>query len=71
MGPVLFRGIWRSTESNVRLFAVDCIIYRKIKDGSDIDRLQTDRNRLGEWAIGNEMDLNPSKSKAVSFTKAM
>ena len=38
--------------------------------GSDIDKLQTDRNRLGEWAVENEMKINPGKSKAVSFTKA-
>jgi len=39
-------------------------------DNSDINRLQTDLNRLGEWAVENEMRINPGKSKAVSFTKA-
>jgi len=39
-------------------------------DSSDIDKLQTDRNRLGEWAVENEIKINPDKSKAVSFTKA-
>ena len=46
--------IWRNIESNIRLFADDCIIYRKITDSSDIDRLQTDLNRLGEWEAENE-----------------
>jgi len=55
--------------SNVRLFADDYVIYRKITDSSDIDKLQTDLNRLGEWAVENEMSINPDKSKAVSFTK--
>jgi len=32
--------------------------------------LQKDLNRLGEWAVENEMKINPGKSKAVSFTKA-
>ena len=36
----------------------------------DIDKLQTDLNRLGEWEVENEMKINPDKSKAVSFTKA-
>jgi hypothetical protein len=62
--------IWRNTECNIRLFADDCIIYRKINDRSDIDKLQKDLNKLGEWALENEMKINPGKSKAVSFTKA-
>ena len=39
-------------------------------DSSDIDYLQMDLNRLEEWALENEMKINPGKSKAVSFTKA-
>ena len=38
-------------------------------DRSDIDKLQTDINRLGEWAVENEIKINPGKIKAVSFTK--
>ena len=55
--------------SNIRLFADDCIIFRKTKNSSNIDRLQTDLNRLGERAKGNEVKINPGKRKAVSFTK--
>jgi len=39
-------------------------------DSNDIDNLQTDLNRLGEWAVENEIKINPDKSKAVSLTKA-
>ena len=39
-------------------------------ESSDIDKLQTDLNRLGEWAVENEMKKNPGKIKTVSFTKA-
>jgi hypothetical protein len=74
LGPLLFltyvNDIWRNVESNIRLFADDCIIYRKINDSSDIDKLQNDLNKLGEWALENELKISPSKSKAVSFTKA-
>ena len=73
LGPLLFlayvNDIWRNAESNIQLFTDNCIIHRKITD-SDIDKLQTDLNRLGEWAVENEMKKNPDKSKAVSFTKA-
>ena len=74
MGPLLvlayINDIWRNTESNIRLFADDRIIYRKITNSRDIEKLQKDLNSLGEWAVENEMKINPDKSKAVSFTTA-
>jgi len=73
LGPLLFlayvNDIWRNTEFNIELFADDCLVYRKIMDSSDFDKLQTDLNKLGEWAVKNEMKINPGKSKTVSFTK--
>jgi hypothetical protein len=74
LGPLLFlayvNDIWKNFESNIRLFADDCIIYRRILDSSDIKKLQTDLNRLGEWAVENKMRINLGKSKAVSFNRA-
>jgi hypothetical protein len=32
--------------------------------------LQKDLDRLGEWAVINALRINPSKSKAVRFTRA-
>jgi len=64
LGPMLFLAhvnIWRNTESNIRLFAA--IIYRKITDRSDIDKLQKDRTTLDEWAVENEIKINPGKIK--------
>ena len=52
------------------MFADGCIMYRKIKDSSNIDNLQTDQNRLNDWEVDNEMKINPGKSKAVNLTKA-
>jgi hypothetical protein len=37
---------------------------------SDTGKLQTDLDRLVEWAEENAMKINPGKSKAVSFTRA-
>jgi len=62
--------IWRKTESNIWVFTNDCIIYRKIMDSNDIDKLQTDLNGLGESVEENAMKINPGISKAVNFTKA-
>jgi len=39
-------------------------------DSSDIAKLQTDLNRLREWAVENEMQINPDKRNVVSFTNA-
>ena len=38
-------------------------------DSSDIDKLQMDLHRSGEWTVENEMKINPGKSKAASFKK--
>jgi len=37
---------------------------------NDIETLQIDLDRLGQWAVENTMKINPGKSKAVSFTRA-
>jgi hypothetical protein len=50
--------IWRNIQSNIRLYTDDCILYRKILDVKDIEKLQTDLDRLGEWTVGNEMKIN-------------
>jgi len=50
LGPLLFlayvNDISRNNGSKIRLFAKNCTIYSKIMDGSAIDNLQSDLNRL-------------------------
>jgi hypothetical protein len=74
LGPLLFlayvNDLWRNMESTIRLLADDCVIYRKIINNADTEKLQKDLDRLGEWAVENEIKINPSKSKAVHFTRA-
>ena len=57
-------------KSTIRLFADDCVIYRKIINNADMEKLQKILDRLGEWAVENAMKINPSKSKAIRFTRA-
>jgi hypothetical protein len=45
-------------------------IYFVIKLHFSAEKLQTDLDRLGDWAQENEMNINPNKSKALSFTRA-
>jgi len=57
LGPLLFlayvNGIWRNIESTIRLFADDCVIYRKIINNTDMEKLQKYLDRLREWAVEN------------------
>jgi hypothetical protein len=73
LGPLLFiayvNDIWMNIDSTIRLFADDCIIYRKIVN-TDVEGLQKDLDTLGEWAVENTMKINPGKSKAIRFTRA-
>jgi len=55
LGPLLFlayvNDIWRSIESPIRLYADDCVIYRKIINNEDIENLQKDLDRLGSGRL--------------------
>jgi hypothetical protein len=52
LSPLMFlayvNDIRRNIDSIIRLFADDCIIYRKIINNKDMENLQIDLNRLGE-----------------------
>ena len=54
LGPSLFstyiNDISADIESEIRLFADDCVCYREIKNEEDILKLQRDIDRLGIWA---------------------
>ena len=45
LGPLLFlayvNDIGRNIESNIRLFADDCVVYRQIPTNEDMTKLQT------------------------------
>ena len=48
-------------ESEIRLFADDCVCYREIKDIEDTLKLQRDIDRLGNWARKWDMRFQPVK----------
>ena len=54
LGPLLFslyiNDISSDIESEIRLFADDCVCYREFKDEVDTLKLQRDIDRLGSWA---------------------
>ncbi|KAJ4450891.1 hypothetical protein ANN_02324 [Periplaneta americana] len=73
LGPLLFiiyvNDLCQNITSNMRLFADDCIIYRKIRNNSDVDAIQTDLNKIYNWALKHRMKINGSKSKSITFCK--
>ena len=56
-------------ESEIRLFADDCVCYREIKDEKDTMKLQRDIDRLGSWARKWGMRFQPVKCNIIQLTR--
>jgi len=54
---------------SIRLFTDNCIIYRNITNKNNIEKLQKGLDTLEEWTVETGMKINPSKSKAIRFTR--
>ena len=62
LGPLLLSLHINDIESEIRLFADDCVCYREIKNVDDTVKLQKDIDRLGCWARKWSMRFNPSSA---------
>ena len=73
LDPLLFslyiNDISSDSESEIRLFADDCICYREIKDEEDTMKLQRDVDRLGSWTRKLGMRFQPVKCNMMQLTK--
>ena len=71
LGPLLFslyiNDILSDIESEIRLFADDCVCYRK--DEEDTIKLQRDIDRLGSWARKWGMIFQPVKCNMMQLTR--
>ena len=56
-------------DSLVRLFADDTLLYRTIKSDTDHHRLQTDLDKLTEWAMAWDMQFHPDKCLVMNMSK--
>ena len=56
-------------ESEIRLFADDCVCYREMKDEKDTMKLQRDIDRLGSWARKWGMRFQPVKCNTMQLTR--
>ena len=72
LGPLLFslyiNDISADIESEIRLFADDCVCYREIKNEDDTLKLQRDIDRLGSWARKWGMEFQPVKCNMMQLT---
>ena len=72
LGPLLFslhiNDIMSDIESEIRLFADDCVCYREIKYIEDTLKLQKDIDRLGVWARKWGMRFQPVKCNMMQLT---
>ena len=73
LGPLLFslyiNDISSDIESEIRLFADDCVCYREIKDEEDTMKLQSDIDRLGSWSRKWGMRFQPVKCNMKQLTR--
>ena len=70
--PLLFlvhiNDLPESVKSSVRLFADDCLLYRKVKSSRDQEILQEDLKNLETWASNSGMKFNAKKCYILSVT---
>ena len=72
LGPLLFlvhiNDLPDAVRSKVRLFADDCLLYRKIKTAKDQEELQNDLSKLEIWAKNWGMKFNAKKCYILSIS---
>ena len=75
IGPLLFLVFindlpeYVSENTTVRLFADDCMLYRRIQTHEDSSQLQDDFNSLQKWEKDWLMSFNPKKCQVLRITR--
>ena len=75
LGPVLFlifiNDITEHIDSQIRLFADDCLVYRIIHSPEDHITLQKGLTMLTNWAEKWQMEFNIHKCKMMQITTCL
>ena len=73
LGPLLFlvyiNDMPGYARSQTRLFADDCLMYRKVSSTSDCTQLQEDLDNLIQWEQQWQMQFNPDKCEVLTITE--
>ena len=70
LGPLMFLIYVNDIDgiqSNIRLYANDCLLFREIVDEDDTKKLQDDLNTLIKWSESWQMNFNPTKCYNLSI----
>jgi hypothetical protein len=74
LGPLMFliyiNDISNNIDTNtkIRLFADDCVLYRIVRSNTDTEYLQKDLNALTDWASTWQMSFNTAKCNILRIT---
>ena len=72
LGPLLFlvyiNDMPECVKSEIKLFAEDSLLYRRIQNIADCHQLQEDLNKLQEWEQRWQMDFNADKCEVICIT---
>lgn len=72
LGPLLFlvyiNDLPDSVCSSTRLFADDCLLYRRITSEQDAKTVQDDLDKLQKWENDWQMSFNPDKCEVLRVT---
>lgn len=75
LGPLLFltyiNDLPECTQSPVRLFADDCVLYRTIASMQDTVIMQQDLDKLAQWEQTWQMEFHPGKCHVLHITRAI
>lgn len=73
LGPLLFliyiNDLPSCISSSIKLFADDCVVYRKILEPADHHALQSDLDNISFWCDTWLMKLNPAKCKSMRIAR--
>ena len=73
LGPLLFslyiNDISTDIDSEIKLFADDCVCYREIKDTEGTMKLQKHIDQMGCWARKWCMRFHPAKFNMMQITR--
>ena len=74
LGPLLFllfiNDLPDCVESNPRLFADDCIVYRNVKTLQDCQEFQNEIDKLADWERRWGMLFHPDKCNILQVTRS-
>ena len=75
LGPILFliyiNDIATVVSSDMRLFADDSMLYRKMRCNEDAEQLQRDLHSLWQWSLKWQMCFKPAKCFHMTITSRM